>query len=763
MPSIGSIRVDFLADVTKFVSGLNQASNSMSRFVNDVAKQVQGIEKTMHKLGTGMTVKVTAPILAMGYASVKAADINGKAMREFQAQGERMQKSLAPIGREIIRAFEQAQPTINAIISQTERAAKAFEALPQPTKNVILGMVALTAAVGPAALALSAVAKLAGAAMLPITGTMNAIAGVTAGTSKMVAAMNAGTLGAWFGELVKGNAVLSTTVFLLQAAGVAATALIGIELGRWLYDQFPAVQRLADFAVAVGKTVWAFYTGMFDSLKTSFTILWRTLKDKLADAALTIEAITKKLGVASPIGAQMARGLGDWGRQTKIDVFNARTPQQELADMQRRIVQGFKLPWQSMWQQMQTPSTKPFRGFFDFVSDDLAKIQLKMQELMKSGPEVGIKSAEAFETWNRTLVETKSGLEDLAKLAVSMNEKYTPEIKKLGKELFDLDTMAMNGMVGRNGLISTDNWKQARTEILAEIEKINTAAAELAKKPFIDSLKVYQASVDQVRSQYLQAYPEIAYTADIERLQKLLAQFREIGDFQTSGMIQAIIDDKELDKAREETKKFLDAITKMDEAKTRFAEKQLHDWEMTFGGKLSKSIEGFAGNVGQAFADMALRGKFAFDALAESFASMMISMAAQEAVSPIFKAFGAAVGGMFTSNYDTNFVGPPAPHDAGGITNRPIFTAGHLAGERRREVIAPLSDLPNLLRNAGLVGGSTTVQINDMRSGGAPVQARESRGPDGRRIITAMIKDAVGGGELDSTLSQRFNLRANPR
>ncbi|MBS8228405.1 phage tail length tape measure family protein [Vannielia litorea] len=104
--------------------------------------------------------------------------------------------------------------------------------------------------------------------------------------------------------------------------------------------------------------------------------------------------------------------------------------------------------------------------------------------------------------------------------------------------------------------------------------------------------------------------------------------------------------------------------------------------------------------------------------------------------------------------------GRVVPFATGGIVSAPtVFPmrgATGLMGEAGPEGILPLARVRGRLgvNAAGLggggQGGGTVVQVIDQRSGGAPVETRRERGPDGREMVIAVIADAENEGRFDA-------------
>lgn len=170
-------------------------------------------------------------------------------------------------------------------------------------------------------------------------------------------------------------------------------------------------------------------------------------------------------------------------------------------------------------------------------------------------------------------------------------------------------------------------------------------------------------------------------------------------------------------------------------------------------------VRGVAGGLAKALAsgEASFRnfGKVALEVLnnvLRRVAEMALEFALMRAMTGIF---GAAGGG------------------GGGSTPTPVVDklGGMVMGD------APTHDvtLARMLRSFGPQGGSgpfrpattavggTTVQIIDQRRGGARPEVSERTGPDGRRVLSVLIRDemerAVGSGALDRTLAATFGLR----
>ena len=122
-----------------------------------------------------------------------------------------------------------------------------------------------------------------------------------------------------------------------------------------------------------------------------------------------------------------------------------------------------------------------------------------------------------------------------------------------------------------------------------------------------------------------------------------------------------------------------------------------------------------------------------------------------------------AQGGAFAG-------GNVIPFASGGVVSRPtLFPMANgrgLMGEAGPEAILPLKRGPDgaLGISGSGGGGGTVVVINDMRSGkdSKAAETEESTGPDGRKMISVLIRDEVkkgmASGEYDRTLQTGFGV-----
>ena len=96
-----------------------------------------------------------------------------------------------------------------------------------------------------------------------------------------------------------------------------------------------------------------------------------------------------------------------------------------------------------------------------------------------------------------------------------------------------------------------------------------------------------------------------------------------------------------------------------------------------------------------------------------------------------------------------------------------LHTDSGVRGEAGNEAVIPLERMPggDLGVKANLSGGSgPNIQIIDQRSASAPpIEYSETTGPDGEKILRAIVRDAIHSelnrGGLDRALERNYGVR----
>lgn len=247
--ALGSIRIDLLANLSEFTRNVKKAVGGLEEFGRDGMTVVSQLDSMFKGLGARMSLYVTAPILGVAAAAVKAADPTKKMSQEMERAGLRMQKALTPIGEVLIDKLEKLQPTINASIDLVNGLSNKFAALNPETRDTIIQFGAIAAATGPVLLGLAGV-----------TGTIKA-----AGTGfallwaagKVVPGMF-GQITAAAGESIKmmdGTTKSATKLtFAMSLLGKSLVAAGGLLAGNWLYQSFRPVQEVMSKYFAFSET-----------------------------------------------------------------------------------------------------------------------------------------------------------------------------------------------------------------------------------------------------------------------------------------------------------------------------------------------------------------------------------------------------------------------------------------------------------------------------------------------------------------------------
>lgn len=207
--------------------------------------------------------------------------------------------------------------------------------------------------------------------------------------------------------------------------------------------------------------------------------------------------------------------------------------------------------------------------------------------------------------------------------------------------------------------------------------------------------------------------------------------------------------------------------------------KSTEDWGVFTRDTLASSVKGFS----DSWADALVRGEVTFKNFGKKIGSILYDTIAKSMSAVLSKFFEAAIGGAIgkvgsntpkvevTSSAHGNafWGGNVVPFAAGGVTRGPEYfplARGRvgLRGENGPEAIMPIQRVGGILgvRATGM-GGGTVVNILDQRTGGDPVQVRESTGANGTRQIEVLIRDAmhksVADGSMDRILGSTYGLR----
>jgi|GEM_PF-3878132 Phage-related minor tail protein len=178
-------------------------------------------------------------------------------------------------------------------------------------------------------------------------------------------------------------------------------------------------------------------------------------------------------------------------------------------------------------------------------------------------------------------------------------------------------------------------------------------------------------------------------------------------------------------------------------------------------------------SIGESILDIASNGADAFDSLAQSIqkAALEYALFGKSGVAGLGTGdagglLGGLLGGLFEANakggvYNSAGLSAYSGSVVSSPTVFPFAKGAGLMGEAGPEAILPLTRGANGKLGVQAQGGSgTTFQIIDQRSASAPdMETRTTTGPDGRELVTLVIKDEIAKGSLDKSMSGRFGTR----
>jgi hypothetical protein len=469
---VGSIYINLLADTARFTSGINNASNQLSRFANQVDGALRQVERGLQQFGARMTTRVTLPIVGFGVAAMKAADQNKKAQESIERMGLQAQKALEPVGRVLIDTLERARPAIEQGIRFVNGLAQAFADLDPKTQRMIVAAAGLAASVGPVSLALAAattgVRAFSTVLLVPIAN----LARVTAAATLSAAALSR---------------------FALAAGGVAV-AFTGFTFGQTLYDQFRWVQEgAANFVWGVQRGLAAVQLAadtMVAHVKAAFADLMK-LFSRVGGADWMFDAL-------SAIDQQTANSYARWARQFdgaaigdlgNLDDTLARL-NTEFDARKKEIDQIRSITMGSIAQTFEGPNAQTFDPagkFFENWRANMATVRssleaaldpsdltagydallAKIQSLLESGSLPFVQTRQEAEAAAKAIDENARAMDRLLERAKAIRADVRPDevIAERLRELEQLRDLFPQ-------IISADVFEDAAKKISGVVEKV---------------------------------------------------------------------------------------------------------------------------------------------------------------------------------------------------------------------------------------------------------------------------------------------------
>lgn len=291
-------------------------------------------------------------------------------------------------------------------------------------------------------------------------------------------------------------------------------------------------------------------------------------------------------------------------------------------------------------------------------------------------------------------------------------------------------------MAGMRGLLAEA--EETGTKLQATLEKAWSKAQPQIEREIARRQKGFEDLMKEAERIRFELYPEEKAEAEIQRIIQVRDELIKLGYYSK-------LSEKDVEAA----------IAKI-HASLKNTEKEA---TKTLSGRMKDAIEGFASSASDAFADLVIDGKANFGELAKSWGKMLLSMAMQ---AMIFRPLFNGMAGMFDRNFSGTAIGglPAGQKASGGSVSA---GSSYWVGERGPELLR-FSSAGNITPNHQLskAGGGTVVQVIDQRSSGAAPKVQESTGPDGRKMISVLIRDEVkkmfGDGSMDRTMAGTFGI-----
>lgn len=371
---IGEMRVDLYADIARFVSGMNKASSVLDRWGDQTLKIIDQVDKTLEKMGTKLSLKVTAPLIGLAAASLKAADPTGHVSNEIERLGLRAQRALKPVGDVLVKLFDEAGPKMDKAVGYVKALSDRFDGLSDSQKKTTVEVLAFAAAVGPTLIGLSiltTVAKTAGQALV-----------FMAGSAKVIPVI--------FG---------ATSLTLVAAAGAA---LLLSEAGRQIYESFKPVQELLANSIDAARLgfeeIRFVAAATFNALEVGMAMFYNSVISKSAVLRTVLGGVMAAAGQPG-LGSVVAGGA----LQVQVPTLDTAALAREHDANMARILAENAITRSSINREFTGPNApgSPGNTALDRVMANVGKLETDFSKLWEAGTRSfkGLESsADAFAT-----------------------------------------------------------------------------------------------------------------------------------------------------------------------------------------------------------------------------------------------------------------------------------------------------------------------------------------------------------------------------
>lgn len=716
MPGIGDVRVNLIADVAKFVENVRKGSLSLTAFARSAEMTVKKIDTYLGSLATKATLRLTLPLTAFAATAIKAADPTGRVANEIQRLGLQAQKALEPLGSVLIDLFDRAQPYLQRAAGAIQLLADKFAALPSSTQEMIIGIAAAAAAIGPLAFGFGAITTLlkpVATGFRIVTGVLSTATSAVFGFArKSIVAVNEWALSWWKNSEKVGTAIGLT----LRNITLLGTALTFFEAGRYLYDEFKWIQ---DAAALVIKKI------SDDVAYLKFLVL------------VTADAVHNVIDEVLTFGQHRVGEVLHGVYQTLLEIPDGL---RMVSDETMQQLSRLEIAWSNA------------EDSFDFT----AKLKERRDELDRT---LEHNAAVAIETGK--LIEQEFG--GKTRKGLDPFQFLIRDVARLGE--FANDSVASLQRLKDEGLSGVDDWYQKMVGLSQEL-------LAAAPAPFVQTKAEAKAAADQLEklnkytSDLAEKAKQIRFEVDPQaKLEDAIHNVRLLqSDLELLGM-GGLLPDSTMNAY----------IAKLMEDLDKLREKA----DKTFRKQMGDAVSGFSSQASSSIANMVMDGKAKLKELGDAFMRMALTAGFQNAVfGPAFSAIGSWISGKPAAPAASG-IGVQSAHGnafmnglklnafgSGTVLNSPItFPMRNglgLAGEKGPEGIFPLTRIGQDL-GVKATPSPVVININDHRQMGSDVQVSESVTPGGHRQIDILIADTVdrrlASGRFDGTLNRVFGVR----
>lgn len=505
--ALGAIRVDLSANLSEFTKNIKQAVNTVEGFGKAAGTVVQRMDAAFQQMGSKLTLKVTAPLVGLAVAAVKAADPAKKMGQEMERAGLRMQKALEPLGKVLIDNLQRLKPSIDAMIDTVNGLSRQFAALSPETQQNVLQFAALAAAAGPALLAMSALTTVAKSAMIAFGG-LYTIGKFLPGLFVELGAKS-GTTTTKIEGVKKAATQLTLTLGLLaKSLSVVGTFALGISYGGWIYDSVKQVQQAMSVLIHTTSNLWQDFETQGKAAFVAIEVAFKRMINALVPSPQLTGFLSGVLNTASPGAGHTLQALVSTGRVAVPDLqselqrlsaenamgkaLNAEALAVELRDIENRFQRGAFNPTGDLRLDAEDPfsrmvdGAKTFKAELAGIIDDITEVGTSARAAGAGASSAAVQTADELKKAAELTAQLKQDMEKAKELRFSAypREKLAEDIKNI-KEL----------AIRFPQILSPDVVKITIEKMTEQLKKLEEKADDTFGRRMSDSIKGFSSNV----------------------------------------------------------------------------------------------------------------------------------------------------------------------------------------------------------------------------------------------------------------------------